>query len=319
MDKLVIIHPIKGRIGEEKPFKGRDMLDAYEHWAELATKKGIKCYQASVDSYDVDKGTFSSTWTYEGNKWITVNDIKPDFVYDKSSGKINGDLIKIKRAITEKHVLLNDFKFQLFLSDKLNQYFIFGDYMPKTFLVHSQQELMNKIKLIKSENIVLKPLYGCGGYGIDIISRTETINNKKYKYPLLLQEFIKGVGFRKGVDRLSDLRMVFVNHELIYMCSRTASEGSLFTNYHQGAKMEVIKNSDAPKDIFVTAAEIQKKISIFEHCTYSLDFLFDKDMKPWFLEMNTMPGIDYFTADNRQYREKYINAVIEMFKGAKRK
>lgn len=314
MENLVIIHSDKERLSMEKPFKGLDMLDAYEHWAELATKKNIKCYRAAFYSYDVGRGIFKNAWTYENKKWIQVKNIKPTFVYDKSSSGIIGNSVKIKRAISERYVLLNDLNFQIFFGNKLNQYLIFGNYMPRTFFIRNRWELKDKIKIIESKNIVLKPFYGCGGYGIDIVPRTSELDNEKYEYPLLLQEFIRGVGFRKGVDHLSDLRMVFVNHKLIYMCSRIASEGSLFTNYHQGAKMEIVDRADVLGNVFTVSAEIQKKISIFEHCTYSLDFLFDKDMKPWLLEINTMPGIDYFTAENIQYRGKYINAVIEMFK-----
>jgi len=88
------------------------------------------------------------------------------------------------------------------------------------------------------------------------------------------------------------LRLVFHNNELVYALSRIAKQGSLFTNFHQGASAVLVPEESIPKEVFTIVKNIIAKISFFHENSFSLDFLFDVDGKPFLIEANTAPGFD---------------------------
>ena len=197
--------------------------------------------------------------------------------------------------MAKKTKVFNHPLFRTMVNSKLSQYLMLGEFMPKSFLAINKGDLAKTLKKISTEKVVVKPLYGSGGFGIVIDKKSNTLKNKDIDYPAFIQEFIeskKGIpGFSKDKE-IADLRMIFINHKFIYALSRKARKGSLFTNFHQGAKPVLVPKKFIPQSAFRTAKKIIKVLSIFPEAHYSLDFMFTNSGKPVLVEMNTTPGFD---------------------------
>lgn len=268
---------------------------AFEDWYERGRKKGVDFYRASINWFDLSKLCFQKAWTYENKKWIKVRKpIRPDLIFDKVAGKYDYELLDLKLRIQEKINIFNNPLFKTLLNSKLNQYLIFSEFMPKSFVINSKDDLLRNIGKIHSQKVVAKPFFGSGGFGIIIKEKSE-LKNSKLTYPFLLQEFVKsekGIpGFSKKKE-VADLRIVLMTHKPIYALSRVAKRGSLFTNFHQGATPILVPLKFIPRSVKKITKKIIQKLSIFPQAHYSTDFIFDNAGKPTLVEINTTPGFD---------------------------
>lgn len=267
---------------------------SFEDWHEKFLQKDIEMYRASIKWYDLNKNIFTKAWAFRSNKWIKINkSIKPDFIFDKISGDRDYELFDLKLKISKKTNIFNDPSFRTILDNKLSQYLILNEYMPKTLLANSKDELRMVVNKTSFSKFVIKPIYGSGGFGIKI-GKKEEILKSKFEYPVIVQEFVGSYGIpgfsRK--NKVSDLRIVFMDHKPMYALSRIAKKGSLFTNFHQGARAVIVPLKNIPDSAKNVSGKIIKKINIFPQANYSLDFIFNKFNKPVLLEMNTTPGFD---------------------------
>lgn len=280
---------------KEDPIKSEPTRKSFERWHAKGFENGIEMYRASIQWYDIKTGTFSKGWAFRNNKWIKVEDpIKPDLVFDKVGGNRDYELFGLKAQMTKKVKVFNHPLFRTMLNNKLGQYMVFGEYMPKTTLATGEDDLRGALKSITTDKVVIKPLYGSGGFGI-VIKEKNKVETGSLEYPVILQEFIKnnnGIPGFSNPGEIADLRMVFFNHEIKYALSRIAVEGSLFTNFHQGASAVLVPLDKIPKQAKEAADKIVEKLSIFPNAHYSLDFMFKEDGEPMLIEMNTTPGVD---------------------------
>jgi glutathione synthase/RimK-type ligase-like ATP-grasp enzyme len=300
------------------PFLSTPTRESFQDWHVRGLKSGIEMYRSNFDWYNKKNNTFKKAWAYRDGEWIKINKpIKPDLIFDKIAGKRDFSLFDKKMQISKETKIFNSPLFRTILDNKLSQYIILSDFMAKSYLANNLKELKETIKKIKTSKVVLKPLYGSGGFGI-IIEEKDKILNQKMEYPVFVQEFIKSTGGIPGFSKkkeVSDLRMIFINHKLIYALSRIARDGSLFTNFHQGATAVLVPEKKIPLQAKKVAEEITKKLSIFAEANYSLDFIFSDSGKPILVEMNTTPGFDLLNIvgnekiKNRNFREfiKVIN------------
>lgn len=269
--------------------------ESFEDWYDRGRKKGIDFYRASIKWYDLSRSVFKKAWTYENKKWIKVRKpIKPDLIFDKVAGKHDYELLDLKLRIQKRINIFNNPLFKTLLNSKLNQYLIFGKFMPRSFVINSRNNLLKNLGKIRSKKAVAKPFFGSGGFGI-IIAEKNKLKNSKLNYPFLLQEFVKsekGIpGFSKKKE-VADLRIVFMNHKPIYALSRIARKGSLFTNFHQGATPVPVSLKFIPQSVKKITEKVVRKLSIFPQAHYSIDFIFNNAGKPMLIEINTTPGFD---------------------------
>ncbi|HBI33943.1 MAG TPA: hypothetical protein DEA43_03995 [Candidatus Moranbacteria bacterium] len=283
---------------------------AIQDWMDRAQKVGVNLYRASIKWYDLEKNVFTKAWTFREGAWQKIeNDICPDLIYDKVLSKYDYSLLEYKLKIAEKTLLFNSPLFRATFNNKLSQYVMFGEFMPFSQIANNKEELKKTITESPSQKIVIKPLYGSGGFGIFIGEKKKALS-EKYIYPVLVQEFIvseKGIPGISQKDEVADLRMVYQGGKMAYALSRIAKSGSLFTNLHQGAAGKMIPKEMIPECLNDMAEKINKKILIFQNAQYSLDFIFDNDGRPYFVEMNTTPGIDLVTllGDEKTKQENF--------------
>ncbi len=282
---------------KEKPFD-KNTIDtrlSFEEWYEMANDYDIKFYRASIDWFDEKTGKFLKSWTFEDGKWIKIdNPIKVHAIYDKTVGSNNYVTFDKKMNMYLEVPIINHPLFRTITHNKFSQYMLFGKYMPMTLLANNKKELIETFDKIKGEKVVIKPLHGSGGFGI-FIGKKSNAFKEKLTYPVITQKFIKSTrgipGFSQK-DEVSDLRLIYTDNKIVYALSRIAKEGSLFTNFHQGANAVLVPRNKIPKSVEKIAEEITKILAVFKNNHYSLDFIFDDDEKPIFVEMNTSPGFD---------------------------
>lgn len=288
---------------------------SFEYWHTEGLKQGVSIYRASLSWYNMKKRHFTKAWAFRDGTWKkVVGPIVPDMIYDKIGGKHDYTLHEKKLEIATHTKWFNTPYFRAHFDNKLSQYILLGEFMPTSFALHSKKELVGNIKKIKTEQVVIKPYYGSGGFNI-IIDKKEKILRKKLAYPILLQEFIDG---SKGIPGLkqhavADLRVVYLNHKPAYALSRIVKGTSLFTNFHQGASAVSVPLRSIPASVRILVKGIQKKLSLFPECEYSLDFIFNKRGTPFLMEINTAPGLVLLDLiGNKQTQKRNLDAIISL-------
>jgi len=289
---------------------------SFEYWHDKGLEKNVNFYRASIKWYDDDSATFSKAWVYREGKWKKIiSKIKPDLIFDKISSKKNYKMFDKKVEIAAKTKFFNNPAFRVVFDNKFTQFLLFSELMPKSILANNKKEYEQALKVIKTSKVVVKPLFGSGGFNI-LIEEKSKLKNKRIKYPVLLQAFVKsynGVPGIPGIKGVADLRLVFMNHKLIYSLSRIAKKNSLFTNFHQGATAVMVQRKSIPKPIWQLVKPIQKKLKVFNDASYSLDFIFDEKGQAYLLEMNTTPGMDLLhELGDEKTKEKNLEELIKI-------
>lgn len=317
MKKIVVLY-IGNDWDKDIPIFNDATRKAFEDWHTRALKKKVEIFRASLDWYNQEKNIFTKSWAYRNNAWVKVEtSIVPDLIFDKIPGKYEHALFEKKMAITQKVKVYNHPLFRSAFNSKFNQYLILKDFMAPSFLATNAKELQESMDKISSSKVVIKPLYGSGGFGI-IINEKEKIEINSVILPVIVQEFIEsnnGIpGFSQDQE-IADLRMIFMNHKLMYALSRIAKQGSYFTNFHQGAEVISVPVQLIPKIAKRKTRKIVKLLSIFSEANYSLDFMFDNSGNPFLVEINTTPGFDLLNiVGDEKIKEKYYREIYKLMK-----
>lgn len=312
--KKVLILFRKNDWKKSKPFINKDYQYSYEFFYTLCKKNGIQMYRASYEWYDYEKHIFKYAWVYESENanWKRVFNIKPNLVYDKTKACM--EAYYKKDLIREKYPFINKLEFTQLIDDKLTISLLFPERSKKSWLVYDNNELKEVLPKIKKEEIVLKPLIESGGKGIFILNKKEAVKKIKIDRPYLLQEFIdssRGVpGFSKGIH---DLRLVFVNNEIIYAYIREPKKGRLLANLAQGGSLTIVPKNKLPKSLSPIIKHANKLFETFNPRVFCIDFMFDKNKKPWIVELNSMPGL-FFTPEEKPSMMKMYRNLLQVFK-----
>lgn len=315
MKKIVVIYN-DNDWNKKIPFESVPTRESFEDWHERGLASGVEMYRANIDWYDKKTCLFKKSWAYRNKVWQKITTpIKADLIFDKLAGKYDYSLFDFKMEILKHTKIFNNPLFRTLLDNKLAQYLCLSEFMPKSFLATNKKELASVFEKVGTQMAVVKPLYGSGGTGI-IIEEKNKIKTDSIDFPVLVQEFIKserGIpGFSKK-DEVSDLRLIFINHELIYALSRIAKKGSLFTNFHKGATAILVPEKKIPPSVKKMSKKIIAKLAVYPEANYSLDFIFTNNKKPLLVEMNTTPGFDLLNiVGNEKIKEKHFQKFIDL-------
>lgn len=284
---------------------------AYEYLYELAEKKDVKMYRASYAWYDKKNKVFKYAWTFENGKWKRVKKVSPDIIWDKAKSSI--EAYYIKSVIKESHIIVNDPEFTHFVNNKYLASLIFPAHFKKYYKVENDRDLELVGKEIESDKVVVKPIKGSGGEGVEIFDK-ENIPDFSVEKTLIAQEFVdSSYGIEDIVDGVHDLRLVFINDNLVYSYVREPAEGSLLANVSKGGTMKIVEEQELPESVFELVKDVKEKFSFYNPKIYTIDLIFDENQKPWIIEFNTMPGI-YFSEGQEEWRDKMYNKLIEALK-----
>ena len=314
MKKVLIIFKANKAIDKNKPFQTYSTQMQIEKLFVKGEEKGIKFYRAPLYSFDNKKKNFAKGWSFQNNKWIIVNNIVPDIVFDKAS--YDSNLTATKNKISSIFPFVNSPAFDEITSNKFITYCLFKDYMPKSYLIYNKKDISENINYLQGNKFVIKPITGVEGRAVMVLSKKD-IKNIKIEEPMLLQYYIDS---SKGIDNIvsgyHDLRIIIFNNEIFGSYVRIPKKKSLLANISQGGERIVLNKKNIPSKALKIAKHVIKTFNNFDSLFYSVDFIFDKNQNPYILEINSKPGFSILSIDkekSEKFFENYFDRVIKYF------
>ncbi|MBD2243533.1 YheC/YheD family protein [Nostoc sp. FACHB-888] len=164
----------------------------------------------------------------------------------------------------------------------------------------SFQDIILEVKDKFEIPVIIKRNSGSGGSNVFLchnIDEIETalkeifnINNKKYDYVAIAQEYI---------DIKSEYRAVFLNKQLVLLYEKDITNakftGNLSPLHWDGAKAKYINDPQILSEIANFAKPIFQELDL----DYGgLDIVLDRDNQYWLIEVNSSPNYTIFTRDN---------------------
>jgi glutathione synthase/RimK-type ligase-like ATP-grasp enzyme len=314
MKKVLILYKANKPINKNKPFQTRNTQTQIEKLFIKGEEKGIKFYRAPLYSFDYKKKNFTKGWSFQNNKWIIVKNIIPDIIFDKAT--YDSSLIAVKNKISSIFLFVNSPAFDEMTSNKFTTYHLFKDYMPKSYLVHSKKDINKKINYLRDNKFVIKPITGAEGRAVKVIAKKDT-KNIRIKEPMLLQSFIdSSKGINNIVSGYHDLRIIIFNNKIFGSYIRTPKQECLLANIAQGGKRIILDKNNIPPKALKIVKYVTKSFSSFDNLFYSVDFIFDKNQKPYILEINSRPGFSILSVDkekSEKFFKDYFDRIIKFF------
>jgi len=275
MKKIAVFFKEKG--SKDYPLNKENYLIAYQELAAEIEDLGHELYIVRHNSTYKGEGNFSKSWQLKNNQIQETGSIKADVILDK--GEFQSD---------EKVKVLNSSYVNKVCTDKYLTYKLFSKFCPETIQVANETEFIEALKQIKTEQKVIKPLDGEEGNGVYIGNSKYLIKSPRI-FPLLVQEFLDtSEGIPNIYKGIHDLRLVYINGELIYSFYRTPPDGSLLANVAQGGTLTIIPNNKIPKKVIQISKIIKEN--------FQGDYYFGVDIgfvkgNPKIIELNSRLGL----------------------------
>lgn len=311
MKKIVLILYTTHTAGPDIPFSDKKYQHCYEELYTLGEAAGLHLCRAPLAWYDAKRDIFVDSWEFVGEKWRHSGPVKPDLVYDRTSGRSLHD--PVRTLIVSRYRFMDDPAFTLFANNKYET----SRELPQHFKPYrkflSTETFVNFLKTFTGERLVIKPVIGSGGHGVHIVSKEEAAH-LDLVFPIIVQEFIDSSHGIPGItDTYHDLRMVFIGDEFVYAYVRIPKDGSLLANIAQGGRMEIVPKEKLPKTLGPIVRDTQTLFARFSQKTYTIDVMFDETGRPWIIEFNTMPGM-FFPPEEKGVMHRVYVRLIHEFK-----
>lgn len=271
---------------------------------------GLRMVSGAINWYDERTRLFRYANAYSPQKgWHRVRNIRPDVVYDKTffSSTSYSALTHLATYLP----VVNAPEFTQIIDNKLFTNVLFPLHSKKYYRVTSRADLQAVAKHLSGLQIVLKPIFGSGGEGIQFVHKKQ-LPRVVVSRPLLAQEFLDtSFGIAGITTGHHDLRLVFINNKLIYSYIRTPAPGSLLANIMQGGSMEIVPRTRLPKSIWPIVEHFQHTFSQCNPKVYTIDIMFDRAQRPWVVETNSKPGV-YFYDSQKKEQDRFYSGLIQM-------
>ncbi|MEI8067333.1 MAG: hypothetical protein WCG91_00080 [Candidatus Shapirobacteria bacterium] len=306
----------------------------YSYFLEICEKLKLKAaFTTSADI--IGPGSCQSFWIFKNKKWQKVN--SPCFsslIFDKFS-PIRPN-VKIGRKLLFSSDEVKPFNdpdlFNLFFDKQLTYNKLATHSIPTISLeentlesINDACETLNKIVGYHSHpkdfssDLIMKDRFGAGGKRIYKFKSGDSKNmlatiNKNPNFSFILQPF---TNFDKGFNynnchAATDIRLVYLKGKIIQSYIRVAKSGEFRCNEHQGALLTYVSQKEIPP-ILIEKSNLIAKILDKKCSLYALDFIISNSGKPYLLEGNTGPGLDWNLSlkKNEIKSKKLIRLVVE--------
>jgi len=311
LKKVLILYASSNKNINCNPFVTNHVQVQIERLFREGEKAGIKFYRTPIYLFNSNKKCFTKAWSFENDKWIVVNNIIPDIVFDKVQH--NPDLISMKNEIASIYKFVNDPAFDEIIDNKFITYSLFKNRMPKSYLVYNKKDINCKLKYFRGSRIIIKPIIGSMGVGVRVLSKIEA-KNIKIDRPSLLQEFIdSSYGIKNIIKGRHDLRIIIFNKSVFGSYLRVPQNGGFVANITQGGRKIMFKKNDIPKKALSIIKEVINTFNFFDNLFYSVDFIFDKKQKPYILEINSKPGFSIGGENSEKFFNNYYKRIVKYF------
>lgn len=310
MNKIVLILYTSHDAGPDVPFSDRKYQRCYETLYSLGETYGLHLCRAPLDWYDAEQDVFLNSWEFVEGKWRLSGPVKPDLVYDKTSGRSAHDATRA--LIITRYRFMDDPDFTLFANNKYETSRLLPQHFKPYRKLDSAKEFAEFLTSFVGDRLVIKPVVGSGGQGVHIVTKAEA-KNLALTFPVIAQEFIDSSRGIPGItNTYHDLRMVFIGDELVYAYVRTPKDGSFLANLAQGGSMKIIPTNELPESLNPIIDDTRQLFARFPQKTYTIDVMFDTNGRPWIIEFNTMPGMFFPPEEDAAMRRVYSRLLKEL-------
>ena len=270
----------------EDPFGG-DRSKDFAKYTELGEGYGLKIFIANYQWYS--EGALEKAFYWNGEDWDKVENVKLDGVYDKF--KYDLETKELKQRISEEVGILNDTELEEICKDKLRTYELFADYVPET----KQASAKNIEEMLeKHGKVVFKPRYGFAGEGVEIIESADEFEEPENSEYFILQAFVETEGIPElGVEGPHDLRTIVIDGEIQNGNYVRVPDEGLISNISRGGDQVYVDRDELPGNIVEIIDDMKSEFQQFQPAIFSVDFMLDKNGKPWIVELNSKPGTYY--------------------------
>lgn len=306
----------------------------YGYFLETCNKLNLKA--AFTTSNDiVGAGFCRSYWTFKKNNWVKTNSLCfSPLIFDKFSPTNSG--IKSRRQLLFSSQNIKSFNdpdlFNLFFDKQLTYNKLAEHSIPTISLEDKTLESVNNacVTLTKlmgnhpgsgdfSPDLIMKDRFGAGGRHVYKFKAGQSnemlaVINKNAKISFILQPFAKfDKGFSyKNIPASTDIRLIYLNGQIIQSYIRMAQAGDFRCNEHQGGSLNYLSLKEIPSEL-VAKSNLIAKILDKKCSLYALDFIISNSGNAYLLEGNTGPGLDWNMSliKNEIKAKKLIRLVVK--------
>jgi hypothetical protein len=295
---------------QEIPISDPKYRTAYELFYDLARAQGLSIIRSSVQWYDGKR--FTKGWSYDKGQWKRVRSYTPHIIENKCSFGYAVPSRLILNQLEERFIVVNQFRTEVLMNDKYLTTLLFQKFFPKTIFIRSTAEMITAIRQIPGSRVVVKPVVGTGGKDVRILSK-RSARKKEIQCPSLVQTFKDTSRGVPGVSRgIHDLRIHFLNAKPFYAYIRQPKLGKLVANIAQGGTMTMVPLRQLPRTLDPIFLQVQNIFRGFHPTFFSVDVMFDRQEKPFIVEMNSKPGI-YFPPEARSEQIRIFRRLADFY------
>ncbi len=309
---------------------------SYAHFLRTCRDQSLSAgFTTSADI--IAPGTCSNYWKFRAGEWIKVQkEAHSQQIFDKISPN------SPQRA-AERSILLADDSIQTFNDRELHRLFFdklithrqLLEYTVPTVAVQSADvaainRALKKLNLQLSaqspnpdfaRKYVLKDRYGAGGdhvYEIKVpfARNIGRIMRDNPAIQFVLQPFVlfdQGFAYQSRATA-TDIRLIFNRNVLIQCYLRLAKPDEFRCNEHKGGELIYVDKADIPEKILLLANKMVKQIDK-PRSLYALDFVVGNSGRPYCIEGNTGPGLDWDIKKkvNEKMSKQLIQNIVDEF------
>ena len=306
--------------------------NVYGYFLEVCKRNRMRV--AFTTSADIEgAGRCKSFWTYQNKQWKKNNTACfSELIFEKFSPVRKG--IKRRRELLFSSDEVKSFNdpelFDLFL-DKQKTYDRLSEHAIPTVSIEGnslENITMACAKLEKmvivhqglddfKREIVMKDRFGAGGRHIYKFKMGQSekmlkVIKRHKRVSFIIQPFAKfDFGFSLD-DRFAsaDIRLIYINGEIVQYYVRIAKEGDYRCNEHQGGSLTYLKIKDISSRLVEKAKKIADELE--KKSFYALDFIISNNGNPYLLEGNAGPGLDWNESlkNNETQAKKLICLIV---------
>ena len=312
--------------------KNSSYNDVYGYFLDNCAKLNLKAaFTTSADI--IGPGFCSSYWKFDDEKWSKVN--QPCFsplIFDKFS-PTRSDLVSRRQLLFSGNNVrpFNDSElFNLFFDKQLTYEKLSSFSIPTVALKgHSLEEVNDACRALTilmdrspnsadfSTDLIMKDRFGAGGrhvykFKANQPSQMYDVVNKNSQISFILQPFAK---FDKGFTynncpASTDIRLIYLNGEIINSYIRMAKTGDFRCNQHQGGSLSYLPLSDIPLSLVEKSNSISSYLNK-KNSFYTLDFIITNEGNSYLLEGNTGPGLNWEkTCQQDEFESKKLIRLV---------
>ena len=292
----------------EDPFGG-DRSKDFAKYTELGHEEGLKVYIAKYKWYE--DGKLEKAFYYNGSDWEKVEDVGLDLVYDKF--KFDRETRELKKDIFGEVGAVNDPELEEICKDKLKTYELFPNRIAET----REATIQNASKMLEKYGMfVFKPRYGFAGHGVEVIEDLEDFEEPDNPEDFIVQRFIATDGYPDwGVEGPHDLRTIVIDGEVQNGNYVRVPDEGLISNISRGGNQKYISRDELPEEVKEIIDEIIEEFEQYQPAIFSVDIMFDEDLKPWVVELNSKPGTYYHHEVKEKEKEvPKIKNILKMLR-----